>query len=134
MPKQSGPHSSIPGVGESLTMDSMQVVVSFNIDPIAGATIDENTTYTGPLPALSGDAPVGNVTYTLGRTDANLFTIDSSTGEVSMIARDFEIPEDANADNIYELIITATDDNANNASEDWRVTVLDINKVATFYH
>ncbi len=104
----------------------------FTIDAIADTTIDENTTYTGPLPALSGDAPVGNVTYTLGGTDAALFIINSSTGKVNMIARDFEAPEDANTDNVYELDITATDDDANSASEDWKVTVLDVNEVATF--
>ena len=42
-----------------------------------------------------------------------------------MIARDYEALADTNADNIYELSITATDDDANNASQDWRVTIKD---------
>ena len=104
---------------------------AFTINPIDDTTVDENTAYTGPLPALSGDTPVGNVTYTLGGTDANLFTIDPTTGQVSMGARDFEAPEDANTDNVYELSITATDDDANSASEDWRVTVEDVNETVT---
>ena len=103
----------------------------FTIDAIADTTIDENTEYTGPVPALSGDAPIGNVTYTLGGTDAALFTINPTTGQVSMEPRDFEVPEDANSDNIYELSITATDEDANSARESWRVTIEDVNELIT---
>ena len=36
--------------------------------------------------------------------DADLLTIDPTTGVVSMIARDFENPDDNNANNFYNLI------------------------------
>ncbi|GAA4274311.1 BspA family leucine-rich repeat surface protein [Aquimarina gracilis] len=106
--------------------------VSFNISPTADVTIDENTAYTGPVPILSGDTPIGTVTYTLGGSDATLFTINPTTRQVSMIARDFEAPADANSDNVYEVSIIATDDDANSASEDWKVTILNVNEIATF--
>ncbi|HAF27815.1 MAG TPA: hypothetical protein DCG75_02100, partial [Bacteroidales bacterium] len=108
------------------------VIVEFTIDPISDATVNENSMYTGVIPGLSGDIPVGTVTYTLGGTDAADFTINPSTGVVSMVARDFENPVDANTDNIYELTITATDDDANNDSEDWTVTVDDVVESVTF--
>jgi hypothetical protein len=48
--------------------------------------------------AISGTS----ATVTLGGADAAGFSIDSSTGIISMVARDFEVPADANTDNIYE--------------------------------
>ena len=61
-------------------------------------------------PVWSGEEKgSGTVTYTLGGNDAADFTINGSTGVVSMIARDYEAPADANTDNVYELTITATD-------------------------
>ena len=51
--------------------------------------VNENIAYTAAgVPALTG-TPIGSVTYTLGGTDALDFSIDSSTGVVSMVARDF---------------------------------------------
>jgi hypothetical protein len=44
---------------------------------------------------LSGDTPIGKLTYTLGGADAADFSIDSSTGIISMVARDFGVPDDA---------------------------------------
>ena len=67
--------------------------------------------------------PTGNLIFTLGGVDAGLFTIDPTAGQVSMDARDFEDPEDANFDNVYELSITATDDDNNSANQDWKVTI-----------
>ena len=39
-------------------------------------------------------------------TDDDDFTIDPSTGVLSMAARDFESPEDADQDNAYEVTVT----------------------------
>lgn len=47
-------------------------------------------------------------------TDNALFTIDAATGIVTFInAPDFEMPDDADADNTYELQVTVTDNNGN---------------------
>ena len=98
---------------------------TFTIDAIADVTLQENTVYTSVTPVLSGDDPKGTVTWTLGGTDAENFSIDGSTGVVTMIARDFEAPADANADNIYEVSITATDSESNSGETSWTVTVED---------
>ena len=98
---------------------------AFTINAIADATLKENTVYTSVTPSLSGDDPKGNVTWTLGGTDAEAFSIDGSTGVVTMIARDFEVPADANADNVYEVSITATDSKSNSSETSWTVTVQD---------
>ena len=98
---------------ESWTVTVQDVVetVSFTINAIGDATVDENIAYTSVTPNITG-SPIGTVTYILGGTDAAAFTINAGTGEVSMIARDYEAPADANTDNIYEVEITATDDDA----------------------
>jgi Ca2+-binding RTX toxin-like protein len=45
-----------------------------------------------------------------GGSDRTLFSIDSHTGALSFLAApDFETPEDANHDNVYDLIVSATD-------------------------
>ncbi len=98
--------------------------VAFTIEAIANVTLRENTAYTSVIPVLSGNAK-GTVTWTLGGVDAKAFSIDGSTGVVTMIARDFEAPADANADNVYEVSITATDSESNSSETSWTVTVLE---------
>ncbi|WP_109832666.1 cadherin domain-containing protein [Reichenbachiella versicolor] len=107
-------------------------IANFTIDAISNANVNENTTYTSVTPSLSGDTPMGIVTYTLSGTDAADFTINSATGVVSMVARNFENPADDDTDNIYELTITATDSDGNDDSEAWTVTVNDLTESATF--
>jgi hypothetical protein len=115
----------------TVTIDNLPETASFTIDAIADVTIDENTTYTSVTPSITG-SPIGSLTYTLSGTDAADFTIDAGTGVVSMIGRDYENPVDDNTDNVYEVTITATDDDGNAASESWTVTVQDVVEAAAF--
>ncbi len=114
-----------------VTVTNVVEVVSFTIDAITAASIVENTAYTGVVPNITG-SPVGAVTYSLSGSDAGLFTIATATGVVSMIGRDFESPADADADNVYDLTITATDSDGNTASESWTLTITNIVETASF--
>ena len=58
--------------------------------------------------------------------------VDANTGVVSMVARDYESPADANSDNVYEVTLVATDDDGNTDSEDFTVTVTDQVEAAVF--
>jgi hypothetical protein len=49
-----------------------------------------------------------------------------------MVARDFEVPADANTDNIYEVTIIATDVDNNTDSETQTVTVTDASETVAF--
>ncbi|MBO6848410.1 MAG: cadherin domain-containing protein [Maricaulis sp.] len=50
------------------------------------------------------------ITFSLSGTDASLFQVDSTTGEVSFInTPDFEAPGDGNSDNVYEFTLTISD-------------------------
>ncbi|MCR9254302.1 MAG: gliding motility-associated C-terminal domain-containing protein, partial [bacterium] len=110
----------------TVTVDDVIETATFTIDAIADANVDENNTYTSVTPSLSGDDPIGTITYTLGGSDASNFTVDSSTGVVSMITRDFENPEDDDTNNVYELTITATDSDGNEDTESWAVSINDL--------
>ncbi|VAW53596.1 internalin, putative [hydrothermal vent metagenome] len=106
----------------SVTVEDAMETASFTINTIGSTNVDENSIYTSVTPVISG-TPIGSLIYTLGGTDAGLFTIDVLTGVVSMVARDLESPEDNDANNVYDVTITATDSDANNAIEAWNVTV-----------
>lgn len=74
------------------------------------ANVAENTTgvaYT----AVATDGDGDSVTYSIvGGADVADFSIDAATGEVSFVsAPDFESPDDADSDNVYDLVIRASD-------------------------
>jgi uncharacterized protein (TIGR02145 family) len=117
---------------QTVTVTDVTETATFTINPIADARVAENTAFTGSRPSLSGNTPIGRLIYTLGGADAAGFSIDSSTGIISMVARDFEVPADANTDNIYEVTIIATDVDNNTDSETQTVTVTDAAETATF--
>ncbi|MFB9985771.1 cadherin-like domain-containing protein, partial [Mesorhizobium kowhaii] len=61
--------------------------------------------------ANAGDSDnLGALTYSLAGTDAALFDIDASTGEVTFKATpDFETPADSDGNNVYDIVVTASD-------------------------
>ncbi len=114
-----------------VTVTDVQETVSLTINPISNASVAENTDYTSVTPSITG-TPIGSVTYSIaGGSDAGAFSIDETTGVVTMIARDYESPADSNTDNIYELIIRATDSDENSDEEDWIVTVTDVQETVS---
>ncbi len=75
-----------------------------------GETTLPNVNIGEPVQASNPEAT--NLTYSLGGTDAGLFEIDASTGQISTGAAttlDHESPADSNGDNIYELAVKVTD-------------------------
>lgn len=72
-------------------------------------SIDENSTAIAYNASAASEDGYG-ITYAIsGGTDASLFTINSSTGEVTPVsALDFENPTDANQNNVYEIEVQAT--------------------------
>ena len=102
--------------------------VSLSINPISNATVNENTAYTSVTPSISG-TPIGSISYAISGTDAADFSINSSTGVVTMAAHDYESPADSDTNNTYALTITVTDADGNSDAEDWIVTILDANDI-----
>ena len=79
--------------------DEAPVITSTN----SSTEVEENTAstiYTATASDDDGDA----LTYSLSGTDADDFTIDEDSGEISFSPTpDFENPTDANGDNVYEV-------------------------------
>ena len=102
-------------------------VVHFMISGLADASTPENAVWTSPEPELTGAEPIGgSVIWTLAGPDAAHFSIDPATGVVSIAAQDHESAQDANENNVYEVTVTATDADGNQATRSIGVTVTDV--------
>ena len=108
--------------------------------------VDEAPSFATPSPSLSfhennssivytaaaTDPEQAELTYSASGTDASLFTLDSSSGELAFKATpDFETPLDADSDNAYQLDITVFD-GAHQASQALTITVTNVNEAPTF--
>ena len=77
--------------------------------------------------AVATDADGDPLSYSLSGTDAARFTIDATTGAVSFTASpDFENPGDAGGNNVYDIIVTASD-GINETTRSVAITVTDEN-------
>ena len=82
----------------SLALDYTAIVVGTNIYTAQATDADAND----------------QVSYTLGGADASQFSFNASSGELAFAQLpSLDSPKDDNGDNSYELVITATDLNAN---------------------
>jgi hypothetical protein len=86
-------------------------------------TVEENTTTVAT--ATVSDSS-GDVTFSLSGADASAMTIGATSGVIAFAANpDFEAPADADADNVYNITVSAADDAGSN-SADVAVTVTDV--------
>ena len=123
--------------GANTTTQSVSVTVT-NIDEAPGfasATVDlpinENTSG-AVYQAQASDPEQATLTYSASGTDAELFTINSSSGELSFKSPpDYESPADQGADNTYNLDIIATD-GANQVNQSLSITVTNVNEAPSF--
>ena len=114
----------------TLTILNVQEQVTLTITGLAVTNVPENYAWTSPVPTLTG-TPIGEVTWSKEGTDAADFSIDSSTGRLSMVARDYESPEDDDADNGYEVTVKATDEDGNMATKAITLTIRNVQEHAT---
>ena len=86
-------------------------------------TVEENTT---PVATATVSDSSGDVTFSLSGADASAMTIGATSGVIAFAANpDFEAPADADADNVYNITVSAADDAGSN-SADVAVTVTDV--------
>jgi|GEM_PF-6806084 len=89
---------------------------------VAETITDAEAVYTAQASDPDGTA----VTYGLNGADAGSFAIDPDSGVVTFIATpDFETPGDSDGDNVYDILITATDGNGETATQPVTITVSD---------
>ena len=122
------------GNANLLVAQDVNVVVADIVDPggnnapvftsAASASVAENQT--AAIDADASDADRDTLTYTISGTDAALFAIDAASGVVTFLSPpDFENPGDANGDNVYEFVVSASD-GTNTTDQAVSVTVTDI--------
>ena len=90
-------------------MSAGTVLAYRNQAPSPAVTFAENGTGL-VLQRSATDAEGDTVTYALSGANAALFALDSVTGAIGFrAAPDFEAPPDADGDNVYDVILTASD-------------------------
>ena len=91
--------------------DNAPVATSFGGAADAAVTLLENTASVATLGATDADSPAQTLGFSVvGGADAALFTVDAATGALRFIAApDFETPRDADADNVYDVTVQASD-------------------------
>ena len=107
--------------------DDVGKAPEFSVSSPASVDFPENSTALA-FDANATDPEADPITYTLGGTDAELFTIDSATGELSFkTAPDYETPLSSTGDNTYLLSLFATDPIGNQSQLDLSVAVTNLN-------
>ncbi len=106
--------SVIPVTVREVTYDFLLFRGPLNSAPVVADqafTVDENVLEVGIVVATDEDLPNDTLSYSIsGGADQGLFTIDQATGAVAFLnAPDYEMPQDEDADNIYEFQVTVSD-------------------------
>lgn len=111
----------------SVTIDAPDVTAPIITGPVGGPgdtsvaiAINEGIVAVGVFTSNEG------ITWSLGGVDAGLFSIDAGGNLVFNAPPDFDAPTDADGNNIYEIVVTATDAAGNSTTQTVRVTVLDV--------
>lgn len=96
------------------------------------SSIDENTTNIRVSTILSGSFSAPLTYRIIGGEDSELFTIDSTSGEVSFTTPpDFEFPTDENRDNIYTVVVEAQENGGQKSAKKINVKVNNVNEQPT---
>ncbi|MEY2872846.1 MAG: hypothetical protein RLZZ373_217, partial [Pseudomonadota bacterium] len=87
------------------------VITSLGAAASGSVSLAENTTAVATVVASDVDLGGASLQYSLaGGADAALFAIDASTGALRFVAApDHEAPLDANADNVYDVVVQVSD-------------------------
>ena len=110
--------------------DNTPVITSNGGLAAVGVTITENTTVVTTVTATDADLPAQTMTYTIaGGTDQSWFTMTAGSGVLTFTAGpDFESPTDAGSDNVYEVIVRASDGQGLTTQQTINVTVTDVDE------
>ncbi|MDN3524519.1 DUF4347 domain-containing protein [Halomonas sabkhae] len=113
----------------TMTLDVTAVNDAPTITSGSSATADENQTTVTTVAASDPDAG-DTATFSIsGGDDASLFGIDAATGKLTFAdSPDFEALADDNGDGVYDVQVTATDDDGATDAQNIAVTVTDVNE------
>ena len=131
-------------IGVIITVTDVNEPPEFEL-PAMLIEVRENTEANAEIgdPVAAIDPESTELKHSLAGTDSGLFSIDDSSGQISVGAAttvDYESPSDSDGDNIYELMVLVTDgqdgdgnpNDSVDAEIDMTVMVTDINELPEF--
>ncbi len=112
--------------------DNAPVITSNGGGATATANVAENQTTVTTVTATDADLPAQTITYSIvGGADAALFTINAGTGALQFISgRNYEAPTDAGANNVYDVIVQASDGAGGTDTQAIAVSVTPVNEAS----
>ena len=112
----------------SLSFGAPPIITSNGGGDTDSDSFAENST-SAVTTVTSTDVDAGDTaTYSKSGADADNFTINSSTGELTFVsAPDYEIPADTGGDNIYIVDVVVTDSGSLTDTQTLTITVTDVN-------
>lgn len=110
--------------------DNTPIITSNSGAATASVSIAENTTAVTTVTATDADLPIQTLTYSVvGGADGARFTINATTGVLRFIAApDFDIPGDFDGDNIYDVVVSASDGSLS-STQTISVTITDVSSL-----
>ena len=94
-------------------------------------TTENSVLFTLGPQVTDADGNLNTITYSISGTDAGDFSINSNTGTISFVQTpNYEVPKDANTDNIYDITVSVTDTNTM-VSKNFSITVTNVNEAPT---
>ena len=103
------------GKGSTFDAQPANSPPEFGDDAVSTISIAENSqpgTVVGAAFTASDSDPLDDLIYSLAGVDSGLFSVDDSSGQVSVgpgSTFDHEAPSDSDGDNVYELMVRVTD-------------------------
>ncbi len=102
-------------------------VLTYEIPKVSNLSINESESFVVDINASDADL-FDSISYSLTGVDNSKFEINNLTGRLSFkTAPEYKNPKDNNSDNIYEVLVKATDKNGASDSVSLYIEVVDIN-------
>ncbi|MCX6840566.1 MAG: cadherin domain-containing protein, partial [Verrucomicrobia bacterium] len=114
-----------------LDVNDLPVITSNGGLASASVSVAENSTAVTTVVATDADLPAQGISYSISGTDAAKFSIVPATGVLAFVsAPNFEAATDVGANNVYDLVVTATDDGSpvGTKTQTIAVTVTNVNE------
>ena len=115
------------GKGSTFAAQPVNSPPEFDEDAVPTISIAENSqpgTVVGAAFTASDSDSQDDLIYSLAGVDSGLFSVDDSSGQVSVgpgSTFDHEVPSDSDGDNVYELTVQVTDGRDENGDPDTSV-------------
>lgn len=123
--------SRVSGLGVDMGAAELQVPESPSFTSSAVISVDENTPSAATIHTVTATDPQGDpLTYSIsGGADSARFVINALTGGLNFLqSPDYEIPADADRDNLYDVQVTVSD-GVHAVSQTVEVTVTNVYEV-----